>query len=293
MYAIMGVTGQVGHATATHLLRGGHAVRAIVREHAKGETWLEKGAEVVVADWSDAEALRAAFENVEGVFVMLPANFAPAPGLSEARALLHVLSTALSAAKPPKLVALSSVGAQHSHGLGLITQLNLLEQALDELPIPRAFVRAAWFMENLTWDIASAMNVGEFSSYLQPIDRAIPMVATDDIGRVIAQTLSETWSGRRVIEIEGPQSYAPLDMAGALGSACGRVIKTIAVPPQTWAARFAAEGTPPERSAPRIEMLEGFNSGWIDFERTNTEHVRSDTSLQTVVDSLVARWKQT
>jgi NAD(P)H dehydrogenase (quinone) len=46
------------------------------------------------------------------------------------------------------------------------------------------------------------------------------------------------------------------------------------IPREKWAEIFEGLGTAPDRTAPRIEMLDGFNSGWIDFEGTGTEHVR-------------------
>jgi uncharacterized protein YbjT (DUF2867 family) len=288
MYAIMGITGQVGSATARHLLDNGQRIRAIVRNKTKAAAWVARGAEVAVADWSDTAALTAAFSDVEGVFVMLPANFAPSPDFAEPRALVRTLTAALRQAQPPKVVALSSIGAQHDRDLGLITQLHLLEKALDTLPMPRAHVRAAWFMENLRWDVALAQFEGRLVSYLQPLDRPIPMVSTDDIGRTIASTLIETWFGRRVIEVEGPRRYSPLDMAQALAAVLEHDVETTAVPREQWVARFEAEGMPTDRTGPRIAMLDGFNSGWIGFEKGTTEHVSGHIPLGYVADELVS-----
>ena len=130
MYAVMGITGQVGGAVADTLLQQGKSVRGIVRNIAKASKWQLAGVELAVADNNDAEALQRALQGVEGAFVMIPPNFAPGEGYPEARAVAGCLRTALIAAKPPRLVALSSIGAQHSHGLGLITQLHILEEAL-------------------------------------------------------------------------------------------------------------------------------------------------------------------
>ncbi|MEP6898013.1 MAG: NmrA family NAD(P)-binding protein [Rhodanobacter sp.] len=287
MYAIMGITGQVGSATARHLQDAGHRVRAIVRDAAKTPTWLAPGSEVAIADWSDERALAAAFRGVDGVFAMLPANFAPSPDFAEPRALIHTLTAALRRAQPPKVVTLSSVGAQHDRDLGLITQLHLLESAIDTLPMPRAHVRAAWFMENLRWDVARARDEGRLASYLQPLDRAIPMIATDDIGRTVAATLTESWHGRRVIELEGPQRYSPHDVAQAFAAVLEHDVEAFEVPRDQWVTRFVSEGMPANRSGPRIAMLEGFNRGWIDFEGGAAEQVKGRIPLGYVADELV------
>jgi uncharacterized protein YbjT (DUF2867 family) len=125
MYAVTGITGKVGAAVARSLLSADQHVRAVVRDRSKGAAWAELGCEVAVADFADAGALTKAFEGTEGVFAMLPPVFDPAPGFPEARGFIASMYTALAAAKPTKVVALSTIGADAPHpnllnALGLI-----------------------------------------------------------------------------------------------------------------------------------------------------------------------------
>jgi uncharacterized protein YbjT (DUF2867 family) len=147
MYAIVGITGRVGSAVGENLLAQGEQIRAIVRDSQGAARWRDRGAEVAVADVHDSNALASAFEGMDGVFLMIPPNFAPAPGFPETRKTLASYHAALSKALPKKAVCLSSIGAEQASGLGLITSLHLLEQTLGDLPIPQAFLRAGWFME--------------------------------------------------------------------------------------------------------------------------------------------------
>src|SRR5262245_5273837 len=80
MYAITGITGKVGGALARTLLAAGRPVRAVVRDAGKGRSWAEKGCEVALVEMEDAAALAAAFEGVNGVFILPPPEFDPAPG---------------------------------------------------------------------------------------------------------------------------------------------------------------------------------------------------------------------
>ncbi|MGF6933397.1 NAD(P)H dehydrogenase (quinone) [Paraburkholderia sp. UCT70] len=287
MFAITGVTGQVGGAAARALLDAGHAVRAVLRDASKAAPWRERGAEVAIASFEDADSLSAAFRDTAGVFVMIAPNFAPQPGYPNAHAAAAMLKEALSKARPGRVAALSSVGGQRDAGLGLITQVHILEQALADLPLPTAILRPAWFMENSLWDIAPARNAGVMPSFLQPLDRAYPMVATADIGRVVAQALTQSWQGRRVIEIEASGRFTQHEIAALLGEALGRPVEAQTVPREQWEALFQAQGT--EWPAPRIEMLDGFNSGWIDFEEGVNERVIGMTSYRTVLEELVKR----
>ena len=289
MYAVMGITGKVGGAVARTLLAKGEKVRGIVRNPEKAAEWQKQGVELFKADVDDVDALTAAFTGVAGVFVMIPPNFAPAPGFPEARATLKVLREALSRALPSKAVYLSSIGAEQSSGLGLITNSHLLEETLGDLPFSQAFLRAAWFFENSAGDVASARNEGKIRFQLHPLDRRFPLVATADIGKVGAETLTQSWTGIRHIEVAGPEGYSPLDIADAFAEAAGRPVEAIAVPRAEWEALWVSQGMPEGRTAPRAEMVDGFNSGWIHFGVAGAEHVDGATPLRAVITQLVTR----
>ena len=126
MYLVMGITGNVGGATARHLLKQGKQVRALVRDREKAAKWADQGVELVDGDWNDATAIASALKGVEGAFVMLPAVWAPSPDYREAKGVIANYVEALTKAVPPRVVALSSMGANRTSGLGMITALALL-----------------------------------------------------------------------------------------------------------------------------------------------------------------------
>src|SRR5438874_3151983 len=212
MYAIMGVTGQIGGVVARTLLAAKQPVRAVVRDAGKGQPWADRGCEVALATIEDAVCLAAAFQGTEGVFVLVPPNFDPRPEFPEAQAVGVALRSALEAARPARVVYLSTIGAQ-ARQPNLLSQHTIIERALGGLSGSTTFLRPAWFMENCRWDVAPAREQGVIPSFLQPFDKPVPMVATADIGRVAAGLLQERWSGRRVVELEGPQRVAPNEIA--------------------------------------------------------------------------------
>ena len=289
MYAVMGITGNVGGAVARTLLAKGQRVRGIVRNPENAAEWQKQGAELFTADYDDVDELTAAFTGVAGVFVMVPPNFAPAPGFAETKATLKILHEALSRALPSKAVYLSSIGAEQASGLGLITGSHLLEETLADLPFSHAFLRPGWFLENSAGDVASARSEGKIRFQLHPLDRKFPLVATADIGKVGAETLTQNWTGIRHIEVAGPEGYSPLDIANAFAAAVGRPVEAIAVPRAEWETLWVSQGMPQGRTAPRAEMVDAFNSGWIHFGVPGTEHVAGATPLQAVITQLVTR----
>jgi uncharacterized protein YbjT (DUF2867 family) len=147
MFAVTGITGKVGAAVARGLLSADQSVRAVVRDRGRGTPWAELGCDIAVADVSDTEALSAAFEGTTGVFALLPPVFDPTPGFPEAIGFINSLHAALARAKPARVVALSTVGADAPQP-NLLNVLGRMEQVLGTLPMPVTFLRAAWFMEN-------------------------------------------------------------------------------------------------------------------------------------------------
>ena len=284
MYTIMGVTGKVGGAAARALLAEGRQLRVLVRDRAKGERWAARGCEIAVADLDNADALAAAFRGAEAAFVMLPPIFDPSPGLPEAGALIATLCEALKNGAPKRVVALSTIGADAEQP-NLLSQLGLLERSLSTLPLPVAFLRAAWFMENAALDVADARDMGLIASYLQPLDRAVPMVATVDIGRRIAELLGENWSGVRIEEIEAARRVTPNAIAAAFAKALGKPVKAAAVPREKWETIFRGQGM--ANPLPRMQMIDGFNEGWIEFRDKGALARKGAVSIDEVVTALV------
>jgi NAD(P)H dehydrogenase (quinone) len=284
MYAITGITGKVGGAVARTLLAAGQSVRAVVRDAGKGRSWAEKGCEVAPAEMEDAAALAAAFKDVDGVFILPPSEFDPAPGFPEARAVITAVKAALETALPKRVVCLSTIGAQATQ-LNLLTQRTLMEQALRELTIPVTFLRPGWFMENFAWDVASARDGGVIASFLQPLDKPVPMIATADIGRVAAELIQQDWRGCRVVELEAAHRITPNEVAAALAKILGNPVRAEAVPRETWEGLFKSQGMKDPK--PRIQMLDGFNEGWIEFERGESGSVKGNATLEMVLRGLV------
>jgi uncharacterized protein YbjT (DUF2867 family) len=285
MYAITGISGKVGGALARALLHTRQPVRAVLRDQRKAAEWAAQGCDIAFARMDDATALAAAFDGCKGVFILPPPQFDPAPGFPEMRRVIDAVMTALRLARPDKVESLSTIGAQVDE-TNLLSQLTLMEQALSTLPLPVTVLRPAWFMDNFAWDIDSARNGGVISTFLQPLDRPVPMVATRDVGMLAARLLQQEWHGHRIVELEG-QRVSPNDAAAAFTRVLGRPVAVKAVPRETWAELFTAQGM--KHPLPRIRMLDGFNEGWIKFEDEREQVAKGPTDLETVLRELVAR----
>lgn len=283
MYTIMGVTGQVGSEVARQLLSAGQPVRAVVRSAEKARQWADMGCDIAIADVDDVSSLTDAFQNSAAAFVLLPPNFSPSEGFAETRRMIANLHAALSVSRPGKIVCISTIGAQATQP-NLLNQLQLLEQSLSTLSLPVTFLRPGWFMENCLWEIEPAVRTGVIPSFLQPLDRAVPMIATADVGHVAAQLLQEHWVGKRIVELESQTPVSPDQIAATFTELLGKPVKMQAVPRDQWQALFVSQGM--SNPLPRMQMLDGFNEGWIRFEGVPR---KGRVGLKSVLQALLAR----
>jgi uncharacterized protein YbjT (DUF2867 family) len=220
------------------------------------------------------------------VFVLMPPIFDPSPGFAEASGVISAVRDALVEARPARTVCLSTVGAQATQ-FNLLSQLAMMERELGALDLPIAFIRAAWFMENAAWDVASARE-GVIQSFLQPLDRAIPMVATADIGAIAARLLGERWTGRRILELRSSVPVSPNELAAIFSRLLNHPVRAHAVSQAEWEPLFRMQGM--RNPGPRMQMLDGFNQGWLAFEGgEGVEAVTGTTTLETVLRGLLAR----
>lgn len=281
MYLVTAITGQVGGVVADTLLQQGKMVRGFTRNKTKAQQALGTNIELVEGEMDNLPAIEQALAGVDVVFFLMPPNFDPGEGFPESKQIMAVWQQALAASKVKRVVCLSTIGAQAAQ-LNLLTQLQLLEQRFSQLPQPVCFLRAGWFMENCLWDLADVRG-GNYNSFLQPLDREISMVSILDVGRVAAELMLENWQGKRIVELQGPQKVSPVDIAQTFSQLLGHNVASHIVPRHSWQDLFAAQGM--QHPLPRIQMLDGFNQGWIDFA---TEPELGQVSLQQALAKLLA-----
>lgn len=287
LYVVTGVSGRTGAMTAHNLLMADKKVRVVVRDAAKGRQWEELGAEVAIADLTDVSALSHALRGSDGAYIISPQQYGRDDLFAQADIMASAIAKAASQIQLPKMVALSSVGAELSSGTGWIAMNRSLERQLAQTGIPVTFLRAAYFMEN--WDpmLQIAATQGELFSFLAPQDRKLSMIATQDIGEIAAEVLSENWQGTRIIQLEGPEQYSPNDVAQNLSRRLGKTITTAVIPEQDWKKSLLGKGLSPAAISGFVEMTQALNSETIALKNVrDIEHRRGTVSLNRFVSSV-------
>jgi NAD(P)H dehydrogenase (quinone) len=293
MFVVLGAAGNTGKIVANTLLAQRRDVRAVVTDAAHGQALKDKGAEIAVADIEDRTALESVFNGAEGAYVLLPPALKSTQVRVDNDRRAKNIAAAIGAAGVGHVVMLSSMGAQHSEGTGPIVSLHDAETALGATLSAAGnrtrgvtFLRAAYFMEN--WALAlQTVSQGVLPTFLLA-DRAIPMVATRDIGLAGARLLAEGGSGKRIIHLAGPREYSPLDIAAALGHIVGRPVVAQQHPEDAMAAALLAAGMSPELSRLFQELTHGINSGRVSWEDGHPMW-RGETEVDAVLAPLVGK----
>jgi uncharacterized protein YbjT (DUF2867 family) len=286
MFVVAGVSGNTGSVVASTLLERGAKVRVVVRDAKKGEAWAARGAEVAVAELSDAKALTKALEGAKGAYLLIPPAVTETDVFAAQQKVLDGIVAAVRDSKLPHLVFLSSIAAQHPSGNGPIHIVHRAEKALSPVLANVTYVRAAYFMENLAGSLG-ALPHGVFPTF-QRKDLAIPMIATRDIGVVAATALLEGPRGHSVIELEGPARHAPGDVAKTLTEITGKALEVQFAPEEAIVPTFLGFGFSAHMSELYREMIVGMNAGTMVFEGGAAIHVTGKTPLRDVLSRLLA-----
>jgi uncharacterized protein YbjT (DUF2867 family) len=286
MYVVAGVSGKVGSVVARELLAQKQKVKVLVRDAKKGEEWSKLGAEVAQGSLSDQAFLTGALRGAAGLFTLLPPPpFTETDFYGAQRKTADAIAGAVKASNVPRVVFLSSVGADLESGTGPIRGLHYLENKLRETGTTLTAIRAGYFQENVGNVLGAVKQMGIFPNFNGSADYAYPMVATVDIGKLAAKELQSKPAKSDVVDLHGP-SYSTRQVAEKLGKALGKTITVTDIPKEGWVPAMQQGGMPQHIAEVFAEMYGGFASGKIVPKGDRMEHGK--TEIDHVIKKLVS-----
>jgi len=287
MFVISGVTGNTGSVVAQNLIDAGKDIRVLVRSKEKGKKWKDQGAEVAIADLSDASSLEKALEGAQAAFLLLPPDLANTDYMNNSAKMADTLLQAVERNNTPHVVFLSSVGAQHDEKNGAIGTIAYLERLFEKSHIKSTAVRAAYFFENWLDVLPAVLNDSVLPSFIHPLDRKLDMVATQDIGETIAEAmLNPNDANHHLIELKGVQQYSAIDVAQALSKALKKDVTPVEIPKVDWVPALVHEGLSESVAHTFVGMFENINNGFLDFTQQNVKHGK--INLEEYINKAVA-----
>lgn len=292
IYTITGATGNIGGKLAESLLKAGHRVRVVGRDQERLAPLVAKGAQAQVGDLSDSEFLTGAFAGADGVFAMIPPQYAVADIFAVQGEIRQALIAALKAAKVSHVVALSSVGGEQPEGTGVVGALHAFEKELASLEQSAIkILRPGFFFENLFGQLPVIRQAGILAGSLQP-DKTLPMIATRDIAAAAAKLLQKPdFTDYSVDYLLGAADYTFPQIAEALGQALGKPqLSYVRIPAEDEVAALLQAGFSRSAAEGMSELYQAVNRGILFKEVKRTPENTTATTLQDFVPVLKAAY---
>lgn len=218
-------TGNVGRAAVDRLLEADAEVVVIHREPEKLGHLEARGAYVRQGSLDNEEALTRATGGADALLWVTPSVHNAVNLRASQNRFGVVAAAAIRANAIPRVVNISSIGAQHDAGTGPIAGLHDVEEMLDATGAAVVHIRAGYFFENY---LPQAQVIRAMGAIMLPIagEYSIPMIATRDVGKVAAEKLlDDGWSGTELLGLHGPRDLTFDEAAEAISAAVGREIR--------------------------------------------------------------------
>jgi len=285
MYTVLGATGHIGSVISKALLDKGEKVRVVGRHAAQLQPFVQKGAEALLADVTDAAALSQAFRDARAAFLMIPPGMTSPDYRDEQERIGEAIAAAVKDSGLQYAVNLSSIGAQAAAGTGPILGLHNFEKKLNAIEkLNVLHLRPAYFFENHLPAISMIQMMGIYGGALKA-DHHIPMIATHDIGVYSANRLLKLdFNGKQTQELLGQRDLSMNEVASVIGKALkNNELRYVQFPYDQVEQVLTQMGTPAKTAACFIEMFQGFNTGVCEGLEPRSPANTTPTSIETFI----------
>ncbi|WP_223649555.1 NAD(P)H-binding protein [Hymenobacter psoromatis] len=267
---ITGSLGHVGQPLAENLVGQGHAVTVISRSADRRATIAALGATAAIGSVQDADFLAATFAGAGAVFVMIPPNF----GAPDPRAYYQQLggsyAQAIGQAGVPRVVHLSSWGADLSTGTGFILGSHDVEGLLNALPnVALTHLRPGYFYYNLNNYFGLIRHQDIMGANYGGQDKLVLVHPTDIAAAAAAELTAPDAAGRSVRYVASDER-TPDEVARVLGAALAKpALKWVTFPDEQVLQTLEQRGVPPHIAALSVDLGNSIHSGALgaDYER--------------------------
>lgn len=222
-YVITGGAGNISKPLSLSLLKAGHQVTVITRNESHISELVSAGAKAAIGSVEDIDFLSKTFAGADAVYTMVPPVFATANWKAYITGIGQNYAEAIKAADVSYVVNLSSIGAHLADGVGPVSGLHGVEQALNNLTaVNIKHLRPAYFYNNLLANIGMIKQAGIIGANFSVTEGKFPIVAPADIAAVAAEELlTLDFTGHSVRYVVSDE-ISTEKIASVLGTAIGK-----------------------------------------------------------------------
>lgn len=277
-------TGNIGSRVTARLIEERADVAVFARKPEALPAGVRAHATVHPGDLNNTDELAAALEGVKALFFLIPPNMQTDNWRAWQRQIAENAAEAIRRTGVDRVVMLSSIGALRDN-MGPISGLGDAEEILAGVMPNLVRLRAGYFMENFLQFAGSIAQEGAIYHAFPP-EKAMPTVATVDIGNVAAALLlDDTWRGDIVQGVHGPTDLSHGEAASIIGEALGEDVRYVQVPVEAVQGQMREMGLSEDVVANYGEMI----TGLTEMERGEIEPRMEETTTPTTLAEFASR----
>lgn len=209
---VTGASGNIGREVVKLLAATGR-VRVAARKPDEARKTADSRVEVVAFDFARPETIVPALRGVSRLFLLRP------PELSDANRYMKPVIDAAKAAGVRQIVFLSILGAAKNR----VVPHHAIENLIVESGIPYVFLRASFFMQNMTTTHRDEIVRGEIT--VPAGNGRTSFIDARDVAAVAAQALDTPIDGSHAYDLTGSEALTYGEVAAILTETLNRPIR--------------------------------------------------------------------
>jgi len=258
-------TGNIGSKIVKNLVVAGIRPVVIARDPAKIDAVYHPFLEIIQGDLLDGKSLATATKGADALFWLSPPLYSQANPVGHYESLGKAAVEAIESENIARVVHLSSVGAEHTSGIGLISGLARNEVALNSTSAAIRHLRAGFFFENFLMQL-DPLRAGQYYTNL-PLDHPMAFIATQDIAdNATSWLLQSGWTGNEIRFVTGQKPLTTREAVAAVSEGLGRTITPVEIPDAAVHETLTGQGGHPDFADAYIEMIHGLRSLPLELE---------------------------
>ncbi|MFT3676295.1 MAG: NAD(P)H-binding protein [Chitinophagaceae bacterium] len=292
-YVITGGAGHISKPLALTLLKAGHQVTVVGRNAQNLTALTGAGATAAIGSLEDEAFLQETFKGADAVYTMVPPMHNPNNWKAEIGVIGEKYARAIKAAGIKYVVNLSSIGAHLPDGVGPVSGLYLVENALNKLTdVNILHLRPAYFYHNLLANISLIRQAGIIGANFSLPDGRFPIVHPADIAAVAAEELLKlSFTGHGIRYIASDETGTQ-QIASTIGQAIGKPdLPWVAFTTDQAVQGMTGAGLPLEIARNYAEMNEALGSGKMTEDYWINRPALAPTRLGSFVKEFAAAYR--
>jgi uncharacterized protein YbjT (DUF2867 family) len=271
--AVFSASARPGQAQIRQLKAAGYKVRAVSRSQLP----IFEGLEVVPADLNDRDSVLRACKGADAVFFTSP-TFA-----EKDRSVEHAATVGSAANEAGVRRLVFNTTSWHPDRLTGVPSMDncyLRTKAFQDSGVPLTVIRPSLFMDNLLtkWVKPELLSTGEFV-YPHKEDLQVSWICLDDVARFMVAAIQDDSLEGQIVDVGGPQTLRPTDVAAMLGEVLGRPVTYRRITPREFGERMY-DVFKDVSGQTREEYVSSLEKHYLFKNETNPFYVEMDDTLK-------------